>query len=122
MTELDDALVALREDMNDSKNQSRYYDLFLNATFLVPTVQDDPAAEGGDLCPLVIEANGCDYLVLFDSAEPLHGWAGTEVPYVEVPGHLLAATTVDPLHWALNVGTDFSKTFLPAEIAWLREV
>ena len=27
-----------------------------------------------------------------------------------------------PLHWALNVGTDFSKQFLPDEIAWLREV
>jgi hypothetical protein len=26
-----------------------------------------------------------------------------------------------PLHWAMNVGTEFSKEFLPEEIAWLRE-
>jgi hypothetical protein len=27
-----------------------------------------------------------------------------------------------PLHWALNVGSEYSKQFLPDEIAWLREV
>ncbi|HZV81747.1 MAG TPA: SseB family protein, partial [Geobacteraceae bacterium] len=45
-----------------------------------------------------------------------------EVDFVEVPGHLLAANTMPPLQWALNVGTEYSKRFLSEEIAWLKDV
>ncbi|HEY6008691.1 MAG TPA: SseB family protein [Geobacteraceae bacterium] len=128
MTELDQALEALRQDMNDTKSQSRFYDLFLNAVFCVPTLDgqahDMPAdaAGEGDVMPLVIEAEGHDYLMLFDTRERLCDWAKAKAPFVEVPGHVLAATTMPPLHWALNVGTAYSKRFVPDEIAWLREV
>ena len=44
------------------------------------------------------------------------------MPSVEVPGHVLAATTEPPHHWALNVGTPYAKQFRPDEIAWLRDV
>ncbi len=128
MTELDAALEILRQDMNSAKSQSAYYDLFLNASFFVPSL-DARNVEGaaelmeeGDVLPMVIENEGNDYLMLFDTRERLYDWAETEVSYVEIPGYLLASTTMDPLHWALNVGTDFSKQFLPDEIAWLREV
>src|SRR4051794_22487675 len=128
MSELDDALVILRQDMTDAKNQSKYYDLFLNTTFYVPKLEPEalpegaPVPEEGDVLPLVIESEGNDYLMLFDSKERLHAWAESEVPAVEVPGYALAAATMPPLHWALNVGTEHSKQFLPEEIAWLREV
>ncbi len=124
MTELDQALENLRRDMNDAKNQSKFYDLFLNASFFVPTFVDgeEAVAGEGEVMPLVIEAEGNDYLMLFDTKERLLSWAQTEAPFVEVPGHVLAATTMPPLHWALNVGTEYSKSFLPDEIAWLREV
>ncbi|WP_408059124.1 SseB family protein, partial [Trichlorobacter lovleyi] len=36
--------------------------------------------------------------------------------------YVLAATTMPPLHIAMNVGTEYSKQFLPDEITWLREV
>jgi peptidyl-prolyl cis-trans isomerase C len=72
--------------------------------------------------PLVIESGGNDYLMLFDSEIRLKNWASNDVKWVEVPGHILAATTRPPLHWALNVGSEYSKQFLPDEIAWLREV
>jgi hypothetical protein len=128
MTELDLALETLRQDMNDAKSQSTYYDLFLNTTFFVP-IQDAGSVEGaaevmddGDVLPLVIESEGNDYLMLFDTRERLTAWADAEVDCVEIPGHQLAATSIAPLHWALNVGTDYSKQFLPDEIAWLREV
>ena len=128
MTELDLALETLRQDMNDAKSQSAYYDRFLNATFIVP-IQDAQSVEGaaevmeeGDVLPLVIESEGNDYLMLFDTRERLNAWAHAEVDCVELQGHLLAATTMPPLHWALNVGTDYSKQFHPDEIAWLREV
>lgn len=128
MTPLDHALEALRQDMNDAKGQSRFYDIFLNSSFFVPTLDEqthgDAAADlqEGQVLPLIIESEGNDYLMLFDTSERLQTWTHAESKWVEVPGHILAATTMPPLHWALNVGTEYSKQFLPDEIAWLREV
>lgn len=128
MTDLDQALELLRADVNDAKGQSRYYDLFLNTVFYVPTVDKEVHGlpmddlEEGAVMPLVIEAEGNDYLMLFDTRERLTAWAEAEVDFVEVPGHVLAENTMPPLQWALNVGTDYSKRFLSDEIAWLKEV
>lgn len=129
MSKLDDALIELRQDMENPKMQSKYYDLFLNSTFFVPTMEEELTPEqaveveaSGQVAPLIIESEGNDYLVLFDSKERLHAWAKSEVSYVEVPGYVLAATSAAPLHWALNVDTDFAKPFIPEEIAWLKDV
>ena len=127
MTELDQALENLRKDIRDPKSQSKYFDIFLNSTFFVPTLDEkemdcvDSVTAESEVLPLVIESEGNDYLMLFDSKERLHSWAQAEVDSVEVPGYILAATTRSPLHWALNVGTEYSKQFLPDEIAWLRD-
>ncbi|MSM38167.1 MAG: SseB family protein [Geobacter sp.] len=128
MNLLDHALEILRLDLNNPKNQSQFYDLFLNGTFFVPTLDmqdlegEAEAVSEGQVLPLVIESEGNDYLMLFDTKERLHAWAEEDVKFVEVPGHVLAATSMPPLHWALNVGTEHAKQFLPDEIAWLREV
>ena len=126
MTGLDQALQTLRLDMDDAKSQSKYYDIFLNTTFYVPTLdQQEPGGESAEemeALPLVIESDGNDYLILFDTEERLKSWAADNAKWVGVPGHVLAATTRPPLHWALNVGTEYSKQFLPDEIAWLRDV
>ena len=129
MSQLDEALVELRQDMDDPKRQSKYYDLFMNSTFFVPTMPPEPQDPESDaamtedhVMPLVMESEGNDYLMLFDSIERLYAWAKQETGYVEVPGHFLAVTSAPPLHWALNVETEFAKPFIPAEIAWLKEV
>jgi len=127
MTGLDQALQTLRVDMNDAKQQSKFYDIFLNTTFCVPTLDrqesgGEAAVEEGQVLPLIIESEGNDYLMIFDTVERMKSWAAEDVKWVEVPGYVLAATTMPPLHWALNVGTAYSKQFLPDEIAWLREV
>lgn len=127
MTPLDEALQALRLDMDDTKLQSNYYDIFLNMTFCVPTLDQqesgiESTVEEGQVLPLVIESEGNDYLMLFDTEERLKNWAANDVKWVDVPGYVLAATTMPPLHWALNVGTEYSKQFLPDEITWLRDV
>jgi peptidyl-prolyl cis-trans isomerase C len=127
-TGLDDALEALRTDMDDPKKQSSFYDLFLNSTFFVPTLDEKELAgdatplQEGQVLPLIIESEGNDYLMLFDTKERMQAWSDAGVKWVDVPGHVLAATTMPPLHWALNVGTEHAKQFLPDEIAWLREV
>jgi peptidyl-prolyl cis-trans isomerase C len=127
LTAIDQELQALRLDMDNAKRQSKFYDIFLNTTFYVPTLDNNDlgeasAVEEGQVLPLVIESGGNDYLMLFDTEIRLKDWAAKDVKWVEVPGHILAATTMPPLHWALNVGSEYSKQFLPDEIAWLQEV
>ena len=129
MSQLDDALIELRQDMDDPKRQSKYYDLFMNSTFYVPTMEPEQLPDGADkpetadqVVPLIMDSEGVDYLMLFDSLERLNAWAKDDVSYVEVPGHFLAVTSAPPLHWALNVETEYAKPFIPAEIAWLKEV
>lgn len=126
-TSLDQALETLRQDMGNATSQSKFYDLFLNTTFCVPTLdpkdlEGDVTLEEGQVLPLIVEAEGNDYLMIFDSEERLKNWAGAEVKWIGVPGHVLAATTMPPLHMAMNVGSDYSKQFLPDEIAWLRGI
>lgn len=125
MTELDTALEQLRQNMSDPRRQSVFYDTFLNGTFFVPTLTGEAAEQAevqeGQVLPLIMESEGNDYLMLFDTRERLTAWSETEVTCVEVPGHVLAATSMPPLHWALNIGTDYSKQFTPDEIAWLRD-
>ena len=118
MEKIDEALVNLRQNLRDCKKQSEFYDLFLNSPFFVPILKESEA-QGGVL-PLITEADGKDYLMLFSTLERLQAW-DAESAHVEVPGHVLALTTTEPLHWALNVGTDYSKEFHPEEIAWLRD-
>lgn len=127
MTPLDQALEALRLDMNDAVAQSKFYDLFLNTTFCVPSLDpqelDGASAPGeGQVLPLIMESDGNDYLMIFDTEERLKAWATDDVKWVGVPGYALALSTMPPLHLALNVGTDHAKQFVPDEIAWLREV
>lgn len=124
---LDQALVALRRDMTNPTSQSKFYDIFLNTTFCVPTLdpkelESEAAAGNGDVLPLIVESEGNDYLLLFDTEERLRNWAGGDAHWVGVPGHVLAAATMPPLHMAMNIGTDYSKEFHPEEIAWLRDV
>lgn len=122
MSELDKALQDFLQDMDDQEKQSRFFDLFLNTTLYVPTFEDeDEAEQGRGKAPLVISAEGGDYLMLFDSEERLHAWAQQEVPFVAVPGHVLASNTPAQLHWMLNYGCEPCKSFTPQEIAWLQK-
>jgi hypothetical protein len=128
MTDLDKALEKCQQNSDDEAGRTPFYDLFLNSNFFVPTHEDqrpdteNTGAAPGQVVPLIIEAGGNDYLIFFDREERLRNWAQAEVSFVEVPGHVLASMSAPPLHWALNLGCEFSKEFLPEEIAWLREV
>jgi len=127
MTELDQALETLRADPADHKAQSGFYDLFLNSIFFVPNVDETfrTGEEGNEEkieVPLIIEADGTDYLVFFDQQQRLTDWAEQEVPCVRLPGHMLAEMTPAGLYWAMNIGTTCNKQFAPDEIAWLKDV
>ncbi len=127
MTELDQALEALRANPDDHKAQSGFYDLFLNSIFFVPTIEELVSTDGKSAkkkteVPLIIVADSIDYLIFFDEQQRLNNWADEEVPSQRLPGHLLAEMTTAELHWAMNIGTDYNKQFAPDEIAWLKDV
>lgn len=126
MTPIDNALKIFREDTENPENQSQFFDLFLNSTFFVPIAPEESLKDAGlppqeGVLPLIIESDGNDFLMLFDSRERMFAWADAQIKYVELPGHLIASTSRPPLYWALNVGTEHSKQFVPDEITWLRE-
>ncbi len=125
MTDLDQALAKFVQDENE---QAAYYDLVLNTRFYIPTrdgeaVAGQTAVSADDtFSPLLLEAEGKRYMLLFDREERLGAWAKQPAPYVALPGHALAGVTPPDLHWAVNVGTGYAKEFVPEEIGWLREV
>lgn len=124
MSEFDKALQDFLQDMDDRERQTRFFDLFLNTTFCVPTYEEKQNGQGADegkAAPLVLSAEGRDYLMLFDTEERLVDWAQQQASFVAVPGHVLASNTPENLHWMLNYNCEPSKEFSPEEIAWLQK-
>ncbi len=127
MTELDQALEALRTNPDGQKAQSGFYDLFLNSSFFVPTLEeevsaDDKSAKEKVELPLIVEADGIDYLVFFDQQQRLNDWAEKDISCLQLPGHVLVEMNPAELHWSMNIGTDYNKQFAPDEIAWLKDL
>jgi len=124
MTSLDSAYMAAQEN---EKHQSSFYNAFLNSELFIPThntpVKDQHkrASEGESISPIFVESEGVQYLMLFDSKERLSAWAQKEVGFVALPGHAVVEMMNPEIHWALNVGTEYVKTFVPEEIQWLKQ-
>ena len=119
MTKLDDALALSAQD---PKAQPLYYDLFLNSLFFIPVIEEEEKSEEEGALPLLVEANGNQYLMLFDTIKRLTNWADDKVKYVALPGHAVTEMSLPNLYWALNYGTDHQKMFEPEEIIWLKTV
>lgn len=122
MTKLDDALIL---GTKDPKAQPLYYDLFLNSLFFIPVLEEENKPEDDEeegALPLLVEANGLQYLMLFDTIKRLTDWADEKVKYVALPGHAVTEMSLPSLYWALNYGTEHQKMFEPKEIAWLKDI
>lgn len=122
MSELDQALQAYLED---DKEQPRYYELILKSDFYIPLVADEEdlqAPEPESVRPLVLEADGKTYMPMFDSEERLAEWAKKPMPFVILAGFAAATISTPELHWAVNLGSEFAKEFVPQEIRWLRKL
>lgn len=118
---------ALEKFIQDDNEQTRYYDLVLNTRFYIPTAGQavktgtSRISHNDSISPIVIEADGKRYMMLFDSEERLASWAKKPVNYITFPGYAIVDMSTPDLHWAMNVGTDFSKEFVPDEIRWLKD-
>ena len=125
MTDLDKALDLY---MQDEKAQAPHYDLVLNSNFYIPvhdqgeTVGQQDLKDNDEIVPLILNADDNEYLMLFENEERLMAWANEKISYVVVAGDVIAQMTPPELHWALNMGTDYQKQFVPDEIGWLKEI
>ncbi len=125
MTKIDQALTASREDVSA---QPLFYDLFLNSLFFIPVIDDskktaeDEEEDNGGATPLLVEAEGNQYLMLFDTIKRLTDWAEEDAKYVTLPGHAITEMSLPNLYWAMNYGTELQKQFEPEEIKWLKDV
>lgn len=121
MTELDQAL---ERYMQDENRQSDYYDLVLNTEFYIPICESDAESDLADkesVTPLLIDSDNKTYLMLFDTEERLTEWARQQVNYVILVGYQVAELSTPELHWAVNIGGQFAKEFVPDEIKWLQQ-
>lgn len=124
MTPLDRAFVTATQN---PKEEAKYYDIFLNTEIYLPTYnlsdkeREKRAGAGESIQPVIIESEGVRYVMLFDSKERLGAWAKREIGFVRLPGHAFVEMAGSDIRWALNVGTDYQKVFLPDEIRWLKQ-
>ena len=131
MTPLDTAIKNLHDDPENVELRNHFYSLFLQTNFFVPTFNQ----ESGDInrgegevedpesaLPLIMEADGANYMMLFDHEDRVVAWAEEGVKCVSFPGYVAIAMATEDLHLAMNVGTDYAKQFVPEEISWLKAV
>ncbi len=119
VTKIDQALEACRQNVSA---QPVFYDLFLNSLFFIPTVEDEENKSEAGAIPLLVEAEGNEYLMLFDTIKRLTDWAEDGAKYVALPGHAIAEMSIPNLYWAMNYGTEHQKQFEPEEITWLKDI
>ena len=131
MTPLDKALNILKDDPENIENRHHFYSLFLQTSFFIPTFNEksgdvtkteDEELKPEKAMPLIMESDGSDFMMLFDHEDRVVAWAEEGVQCITLPGYAIIAMTTDQLHLAMNIGTDYSKQFVPEEISWLKDV
>ncbi len=131
MTPLDKALNILKDDPENIENRHHFYSLFLQTSFYIPTFNEksgdvtkteDEELKPEKAMPLIMESDGSDFMMLFDHEDRVVAWAEEGVQCITLPGYAIIAMTTDQLHLAMNIGTDYSKQFVPEEINWLKDV
>jgi peptidyl-prolyl cis-trans isomerase C len=120
MTALDEAL---EKYIADNNQQAQYYELVLKTDFYIPIQEDcteTPIEERENVTPLVFEAEGKHYVLLFDTEERVNSWSKKPINYMVLAGYEMAKFTPAGLHWAVNIGSERAKEFVPDEIAHLK--
>jgi hypothetical protein len=118
MTPLDQALEAAK---TSQCKRNAFYGLLVSSTLYVPTY-DTESEKSDKFNPILAEADGITYLMMFDTEDKLSAWAQTPMTYVPLVGHVLAEITTGNIHWALNPGTEHAKILVPDEVGWLKDL
>ena len=86
------------------------------------TKAEDEDVETEKAMPLIMESDGSDFMMLFDHEDRVTDWAEAGVQCITLPGYAVVAMVTEELHLAMNVGTDYSRQFVPEELKWLKQV
>ncbi|SHJ90142.1 SseB protein N-terminal domain-containing protein [Malonomonas rubra DSM 5091] len=122
MTALDEAL---EKYINDDNAQGEYYDQVLKTDFYIPIVDDGsdtPIEERESVTPMLFEADEKRYVLLFDTEERVNSWSKKPVKYMILAGYEMVKHTPGGIHWAVNIGSERAKEFVPEEIAFLQSL
>jgi len=127
MTAIDQALSAFYDDPENTEKRYEFYRQFLSCDFYLPTFDEATggvakADNGEKMLPLIMEADGNNYMMIFDSEQRVVDWSEEGAFCITLPGHVIIEMATEGLYLAMNVGTDFSKQFVPDEIEWLKDV
>lgn len=117
----------LEAAVNDETKQAEFYEHFLNTNVYIPTwnkpeEQNAEAAnqnEGVQIQPVIMEDEGTNYIILFDTEERLNAWAQSDIHFVAMQGAMVLETFRSQFHLILNLGQESNKIFKPEEIEWL---
>lgn len=111
--------------LEDKQKEPAYYNLFLNSELFIPVhsySKDEAPNTGITFDPILIKTDGVLVLMLFDSLDRLRAWGNDDLAYVSMPGRQIVASVGSDINWALNVGTDHMKIFVPEELQWLEDL
>lgn len=120
MTALDEAL---EKYIADPEEQAQYYEQVLKTDFYIPIVEDGsdtPIEERESVTPLVLESEGKRYVLMFDTEDRVNSWSKKPIQYMVLAGFEMVKHTPAGLHWAVNIGSERAKEFVPDEINWLK--
>ncbi|MGB5862831.1 MAG: SseB family protein [Sulfitobacter sp.] len=119
-TPLDTAHATMMAAPDDDTARLRFYERMADAELYL-LLEDAPA--GDQITPKVLDLDDMQYLLAFDRAQRLAGYAGDAAAYVALSGRNVAAMLEEQsLGIALNMEVAPSAILLPpAAVVWLRE-
>lgn len=117
-TPLDAAFAAMQAAPADDAARLRYYERVTDAELFILL---EAEVQGDQINPQMLEAEGGPYLLGFDRATRLAGYAGGTAPYVALSGRAVVEMLEgQALGVALNLGAG-SEMLLPVDaVNWLR--
>lgn len=118
-TPLDTAHAAMIAAPDDDTARLRFYERMADVELYL-LLEQEPV--GDQINPKMLETEGAQYLLAFDRAQRLAGYAGDAAAYVALSGRNVAAMLEgQPLGIALNIDVAPSAILLPdTAVEWLR--
>ncbi|MBV8801836.1 MAG: SseB family protein [Gammaproteobacteria bacterium] len=125
MTELDQKISAAYQSEGKQEDVNQVYLTLLGTVLFVPVQKEKAVLDDEPFRPLFANIDGNYFLIAFDTADRLKGWAQQDVnniAYVELSGRDMLAGMNDNVYLALNVGTEFYKEFSPDEVKQIKKI
>lgn len=115
-TRLDAAWKASAQAPDDDAAAARFMDVLLAEPLFCPIWEDEDGEEPEDLAPKMVEINGADTMLLFDSEERLAAYVDEPTAFVALPGRAFFQLVAgQDVQFAINLDVAPSSTILGVE-------